>query len=455
MCTSEPSEVTAHGELSGEVAMGRGEMRRLLSPLGKMQLVELLVTLGDSIPAARREIYKVASQTRAHRRLYVKNLSYRTTTESLLQAFNQFGPIEEGVIVTDPFGRSKGYGFVTFRSADAARVAIQRPVDLDGRRLTVGLASDPLHMSLTSSSRAAGQQGESASSSARGAGPGRTAAGYDENHITMRKLFIRNLNTRTTNDSLRKAFEDQGDVEDASVLYDRYGKSKGFGFVTFVSSESASHVLLEPQRVIDGQMAFIHLAAERDIDQRRSSPQFRPDLSPHSQPVGRMDAPLGGTDRLSEHSFAESEGRMRGRMFTRRGRGSRQIGRFGRRMPGFHLEESADMQSAHSAPYAPYPPPVGGGHHRPGPPPDEQPTSYSPLPPEIFPGSGGRGGGGVGHPSSSRANGANDEPPAFERRGWVPPPPPSAAEMSGRPAMRGAAGAQTSASPPAPPPYED
>ena len=95
------------------------------------------------------------------------------------------------MIVTDPFGRSKGYGFVTFRSADAARVAIQRPVDLDGRRLTVGLASDPMHMSL-SSSRAAGQQGESASaSSVRGSGPGRTAAGYDENHITMRKLFIR------------------------------------------------------------------------------------------------------------------------------------------------------------------------------------------------------------------------------------------------------------------------
>ena len=223
-------------------------------------------------------------------------------------------------------------------------------------------------------------------------------------------------------------------------------------------SSSSIYPLAVPSSFITISVAFIHLAAERDIDQRRSSPQFRPDLSPHSQPVGRMDAPLGGTDRLSEHSFAESEGRMRGRMFTRRGRGSRQIGRFGRRMPGFHLEESADLQSAHSAPYAPCPPLFGGGHHRPGPPgppPDEQPTSYSPLPPEIFPGSGGGGGGGggVGHPSSSRANG--DEPPAFERRGWVPPPPPSAAEMSGRPAMRGAAGAQASASPPAPPPYED
>ena len=54
MGTSEPSEVTAHGELSGEVAMGRGEMRRLLSPLGKMQ-----VSKADSFTPSQRVMYIV------------------------------------------------------------------------------------------------------------------------------------------------------------------------------------------------------------------------------------------------------------------------------------------------------------------------------------------------------------------------------------------------------------
>ena len=46
-------------------------------------------------------------------RLYVGNLSYGVTNESLEQLFAQFGPVKSAQVITDrDTGRSKGFGFV-------------------------------------------------------------------------------------------------------------------------------------------------------------------------------------------------------------------------------------------------------------------------------------------------------------------------------------------------------
>ncbi|XP_039138448.1 probable RNA-binding protein ARP1 [Dioscorea cayenensis subsp. rotundata] len=58
-------------------------------------------------------------------------------------SFAQFGEILEAVVITDKHtGRSKGYGFVTFKDADAATRACHdsTPV-IDGRRANCNLAS--------------------------------------------------------------------------------------------------------------------------------------------------------------------------------------------------------------------------------------------------------------------------------------------------------------------------
>ncbi|KAH7861270.1 hypothetical protein Vadar_024056 [Vaccinium darrowii] len=57
--------------------------------------------------------------------------------------FEQFGEIQEAVVITDKnTGRSKGYGFVTFRDPDAAMRACQNPSPvIDGRRANCNLAS--------------------------------------------------------------------------------------------------------------------------------------------------------------------------------------------------------------------------------------------------------------------------------------------------------------------------
>ncbi|MBA0867176.1 hypothetical protein Goshw_027962 [Gossypium schwendimanii] len=57
--------------------------------------------------------------------------------------FEQFGEILEAVIITDKItGKSKGYGFVTFRDPESARKACVDPNPIiNGRRANCNIAS--------------------------------------------------------------------------------------------------------------------------------------------------------------------------------------------------------------------------------------------------------------------------------------------------------------------------
>ena len=76
-------------------------------------------------------------------KIYVGNLSYNTSEDGLRDFFSNYGTIEDLVIIMDrSTGRSKGFGFVTFDSSEAANNAVAEGngVDLDGRTLRVNIA---------------------------------------------------------------------------------------------------------------------------------------------------------------------------------------------------------------------------------------------------------------------------------------------------------------------------
>jgi len=65
-----------------------------------------------------------------------------------------------------------------------------------------------------------------------------------------KKLFVGGLAWATDDDSLSKAFQEHGTVEEAKVINDRdTGRSRGFGFVTFETEENA----IAAQKAMDGQ----------------------------------------------------------------------------------------------------------------------------------------------------------------------------------------------------------
>ena len=76
-------------------------------------------------------------------KLYVGNLSFKTTEDELRSAFGQFGSVTDVYVAMDKMtGRPRGFAFVTMGTADEAKVAAEKMngVDLGGRQLTVNEA---------------------------------------------------------------------------------------------------------------------------------------------------------------------------------------------------------------------------------------------------------------------------------------------------------------------------
>lgn len=76
-------------------------------------------------------------------KIYVGNLPFSATSESLNELFAKFGTVTSAKIVSDrDTGRSKGFGFVEMSSDDEAAAAIDKlnGSDMGGRSLVVNEA---------------------------------------------------------------------------------------------------------------------------------------------------------------------------------------------------------------------------------------------------------------------------------------------------------------------------
>ena len=204
--------------------------------------------------------------------------------------------MEEAAVIPDKqTGRSKGYGFVTFASMDGAAAALMDPAkEIDGRTTHCNLASKPSNESKSNqfaaghghagaavpmaAAAAAGAFGGAAGVGGgfggaamggmgayggmgmAGATPGAafgsrsTSSGPSIGDKKFRKLFLWGLSWSTTSDTLTRFFSEFGEIEEGVVAWDRStGKSKGYGFITFRTPDSAALAVANPHKFIDGR----------------------------------------------------------------------------------------------------------------------------------------------------------------------------------------------------------
>lgn len=77
------------------------------------------------------------------KKLYVGNLPFSATDDSLAQIFSQIGNVASAKIITDrDSGRSKGFGFVEMTTDEEAANAINKlnGTDFEGRNMNVSEA---------------------------------------------------------------------------------------------------------------------------------------------------------------------------------------------------------------------------------------------------------------------------------------------------------------------------
>ena len=77
-------------------------------------------------------------------KIYVGNLSYGVTEQDLNQLFSKYGVVKQVSLIMDrETGRSKGFAFVTFETAEAAQASLQLDNnEIDGRKVRVNLAKE-------------------------------------------------------------------------------------------------------------------------------------------------------------------------------------------------------------------------------------------------------------------------------------------------------------------------
>lgn len=174
-------------------------------------------------------------------KLYVGNLSFDTTDDSLREAFSKFGgDITDVFLPTDrSTGRMKGFGFVTLTGgatvADKAIAGMDQQ-ELDGRTIRV-------NVSKPKEDRGA----------PRGGGGGGGGAFNSAGNADV-KLYVGNLSFDTTEESLRGAFSKFGSVSDAFLPTDRdSGRPRGFGFVTMPAAEAETAMNQLNESDLDGR----------------------------------------------------------------------------------------------------------------------------------------------------------------------------------------------------------
>lgn len=117
-------------------------------------------------------------------KIYVGNLSYQASAEDLTSFFQTYGNVIDAKIITDrDSGRSKGFGFVTFETPEAANSAVAADgTEVKGRALKVSIAREQERTGGAggrgdSRGGAGGRGGDSRGGSRDGGGAGRSSGG--------------------------------------------------------------------------------------------------------------------------------------------------------------------------------------------------------------------------------------------------------------------------------------
>ncbi|KAM5531044.1 hypothetical protein V8D89_015264 [Ganoderma adspersum] len=175
--------------------------------------------------------------------IFIKNLDEQIDNKALHDTFAAF----------DEHGRSKGYGFVHYETAEAAETAIKavNGMLLNDKKVYVGH-----HISRKE-----------------------RQSKMEEMKAQFTNIYVKNLDPEVTQEEFVALFEQFGKVTSAVVQIDDEGKSRGFGFVNFENHEEA-------QKAVDnlhdsdhkGRKLFVARAqkkAEREEELRKSYEQAK------------------------------------------------------------------------------------------------------------------------------------------------------------------------------------
>lgn len=242
-----------------------------------MLLNDKKVFVGRFIPRKERE-KELGEKAKLYTNVYVKNFGDEFNDETLYEAFKPFGEItSHRVMVKD--GKSRGFGFVAFESADAAEEAVKA---LNGNKLSddktlyVGRAQKKIERQMELKRK------------------------FEQIKIERMSryqgvnLYVKNLDDTIDDERLRKEFTPFGTITSAKVMLED-GRSKGFGFVCFSAAEEATKAVTEMNgRIVGSKPLYVALAQKKEDRKAHLASQYMQRMTNmRMQQMGQIFQPGG------------------------------------------------------------------------------------------------------------------------------------------------------------------
>ncbi|KAK5019621.1 hypothetical protein LTR60_001063, partial [Cryomyces antarcticus] len=152
--------------------------------------------------------------------MFIGGLNWETSDQSMKEYFSQFGEVLECTVMRDgASGRSRGFGFLTFKDPKTVNIVMVKEHYLDGKII------DP-----------------------------KRAIPRDEQERTS-KIFVGGVSQEATEQDFKSFFMNFGRVLDATLMMDKdTGRPRGFGFVTFDSEAAVDRTLEGPLQILGKQI---------------------------------------------------------------------------------------------------------------------------------------------------------------------------------------------------------
>uniref|UniRef100_A0A8C5HKW6 Heterogeneous nuclear ribonucleoprotein A0-like n=1 Tax=Gouania willdenowi TaxID=441366 RepID=A0A8C5HKW6_GOUWI len=166
-------------------------------------------------------------------KLFVGGLNVETTDDGLRAYFEQFGALTDCVVVMNQqLGRSRCFGFITYSTpeeADAAMAAKPHVVEGNNVELKRAIA--------------------------------REDANNPDILANVKKIFVGGVKDHIEAEHLTDYFSQFGLVEKAEIISDKQtGRKRGFGFVFFEDTDSATKAVLTKYHTIEGNKVEVKKA---------------------------------------------------------------------------------------------------------------------------------------------------------------------------------------------------
>ncbi|CAK0784272.1 hypothetical protein CVIRNUC_007476 [Coccomyxa viridis] len=206
--------------------------------------------VGDVEPAADEGSYM-----RIGKRCFISNLSFKTSWQDLKDKFREVGNVVYANVTRDENGKSRGWGIVEYETPEEAVAAVNafNGEEMAGRKILVREDREDrdvkqynkengIERPNTRRPKRGGRGGGGGGGGAPRAG--RDGNGHSEAHQPSGlQVVVQGIPWAHTDEALAALFQDVGTVEQASVVYSKDGRSRGYGTVRFSSKEEAEKAI--------------------------------------------------------------------------------------------------------------------------------------------------------------------------------------------------------------------